>query len=171
MTAFATLPETIKGETGEGIVRADLLAAGMLVYTAPEDVSEAFDFFVLVPDYSKAFLVDVKTYCRLANVPAISVDTKDLSKYIHCQNELRHKFLLYFVDVFEQAIYRCTLDAFRNICKPNKHSGKSTAPLEIMEYIRPLTLDECREIGHPTGIYNGVGRWFNDSRIEKQTRR
>jgi len=171
MTDFATLPETIKGEIGEGIVRADLLAAGMLPYAAPENISEAFDFFVLVPDYSKAYLVDVKTYCRLATVPAISIDTKDLAKYIHCQNELRHKFLLYFVDSFEGAIYRCTLDAFRYECTPNKHSGKSTAPLKIMEYIRPLTLAEIREIGHPTPIYHGVERWFNDSRIENQTRR
>lgn len=170
-TQFSDLPQYIKGKTGEAIVLAELAKSGLLVYPAPAGVSEPFDFFVLTSDYSKLYLVDVKTYSRLATVPAISVDTKDLSKYIHCQNELRHKFLLYFCDSFEQAIYRCTLDAFRNTCKANKHSGKSTAPLEIMEYIRALTLDEIREIGYPTPMYHGVERWFIDSRIENQTRR
>lgn len=170
-TPFTDLPEYIKGKTGEGIVQAELTQSGLLVYTAPKGVSEPFDFIVFTSDCSRAFLVDCKTYNRLATVPAISIDTKDLGKYIHCQNELRHKFLLYFCDSFEQAIYRCTLDAFRNTCKPNKHTGKSTAPLEIMEYIRALTLDECRAIGYPTGMYNGAARWFIDSRIENQTRR
>lgn len=165
---FNQLPEYIKGKTGEAIVQAELTQSGLLVYPAPKGVSEPFDFIVFTSDCSRAFLVDCKTYNRLAKFPAISVDTKDLAKYIHCQNELRHKFLLYFVDVFEQAIYRCTLDAFRNTCKPNKHSGKSTAPLEIMEYIRPLTLDECREIGYPTAMYNGVSKWFTSGNIEKQ---
>lgn len=170
MTQFADLPEYIKGKTGEAIVQAELTKSGLLVYSAPGGVSEPFDFIVFTPDF-KAYLVDVKTYCRMATKPEISVDTNDLAKYITAQNELRHKFLLYFCDSFEQAIYRCTLDAFRNTCKANKHSGKSTAPLEIMEYIRALTLAEIREIGHPTPMYHGVERWFNDSRIEKQTRR
>jgi hypothetical protein len=171
MTQFTELPEYIKGKIGEGIIKAELTGSGLLVYPAPDGVSEPFDFFVLTPDWAKAYLIDVKTYNRMATVPAISVDTKDLGKYIHCQNDLRHKFLLYFADSFEMAIYRCTLDAFRNTCKPNRHTGKSTAPLSIMEYIRALTLDECRAIGYPIPMYNGVDRWFNDSRIEKQTRR
>lgn len=171
MTHFTDLPEYIKGKTGEAIVQAELTQSGLLVYHAPGGVSEPVDFIVFTSDCSRAFLVDVKTYNRLATVPAISVDTKDLAKYIHCQNELRHKFLLYFCDSFEQAIYRCTLDAFRNTCKPNSNTGKSSAPLSIMEYIRPLTLAEIREIGHPTPMYHGVERWFNDTRIENQTRR
>lgn len=171
MTQFTDLPQYIKGKTGEAIVQAELTKSGLLVYPAPGGVSEGFDFIAFLSDYSKAYLIDVKTYNRLATVPAISVDTKDLEKYIHCQNELRHKFLLYFVDSFEGAIYRCTLDAFRSTCKANKHSGKSSAPLSIMEYIRPLTLEECRAIGYPTPIYHGVERWFIDSRIENQTRR
>jgi len=170
-TPFQDLPEYRKGKIGEGILKADLERAGMLVYTAPQGMSEPFDFHVFKPDFSASYLVDCKTYNRLATIPAISIDLPDLEKYIKAEIGLRTKMLLYFIDTFEGAIYRCSLETFRNTCTKNTRNNKATTPLKEMTYIRALTLDECREIGYPTPMYNGVERWFIDSRIDQQTRR
>jgi hypothetical protein len=163
---FATLDTTIKGKAGEAIVKADLEAKGYIVYTPTPNIPEPFDFFVWRSD--AAFLVDVKTYNRLATTPAISIDLPDLDKYIKVEQQLRLKLLLYWVCTFEQAIFASTLENFRNGWTKNHKTKKATIHLQYTTFVRSLTLDECREIGYPTAMYNGVSRWFTSWNIEKQ---
>jgi hypothetical protein len=160
-TPFSDLPEYRKGKAGEAILKADFEAKGFVVYTPTPGVSEPFDFMLYRSDC--VYLADVKTYNRLATTPAISIDTADLEKYIKVENRLNIKMLIFWVCTFEQAIFSSTLENFRNSCTKNQHTGKATIHLKHTKFMRWLNLDECREIGYPTMMYNGCTRYFDDN--------
>lgn len=167
MTAQNKFSELLeKGKIGEQVLKSDFEKSGFVVYSPTAEVSEPFDFFLYRHDV--CFLVDVKTYNRLASTPAISIDLPDLEKYIAVENRLKIKMLLYFVDVFEQSIYAVTLERFRNASTRNYKTQKASIHLKETTFFRRLTLEECRMIGNPPPMYNGVARWFDDDRAMTQ---
>lgn len=165
-TNFAGSETLRKGKKGEAILRTDFEKSGFVVYSPTTGVSEPFDFMLYRSDCH--YLVDVKTYNRLATTPAISIDLPDLEKYIQVEGKLKIKMLLYWVCTFEQAIFACTLERFRNACTKNFKTQKATIHLQETTFFRRLTREECQEIGTPPPMYNGVARWFDDNRALAQ---
>jgi len=158
---FEDLETTKKGRIGERIVATEFTKNGFIVYPAPPNTSEYFDLFAFRLD--KCYLVECKVVCRLATQPVVSIDLNDLPRYIQAEQVAKNPLLIYWVDVFEQCVYASTLTNFRSAHTPNKRQGKAQIHLQYTTFVRCLSLDECREIGYPTAMYNGKTRWFDDN--------
>jgi hypothetical protein len=157
---FAEMTTTKKGAVGEDIVRRILEDRGLIIYECNQNRGHIVDFFAARPGRYCLFGVEVKTKPRKAFTPTTGIDTADYRTYIKLLSQ-GIDTVLFFVDVFEEAVYYSRISDLTQLQKPE---GLITYfPLSYFTIERKLSRNELNALeryGYNEPMYTDTERFF-----------
>jgi len=169
-----------KGDIGESLVDAFLLAKGCIPYAPQADKAHPFDRLCATGDKKTIFIAEVKTKARRTKYPDTGIDSTAIAGYSDIQEKHRLRVFIFFVDEGEGRIYGNWLNDLRQQIQVI-HNGKELSypmtsfgivyfPMEVMRDICELkaeVITELRALSSRCCAYYGDGS--NDKQRDRNS--